>query len=130
MQTLFNRKPITKRKTPRSKAKTNLRSKIRLGVFERSGGRCELKLRDDCIPGVLPFTSRTGTPFDHGHLVHRLGEGAGGKTDMENCCWGCWKCHLLGLHRGEYGAANKPVPAKTLPSAVEARDWTTDYYGN
>jgi hypothetical protein len=123
----IKRSPIRRRRTTRSKAKTDLRKKIRLAVFERAGGMCELKLRDDCLKGPLPFEGSKvdRTFYDHGHLVHMKSEGAGGKTDLENCRWGCWRCHLLGLHNGETRDA-KPVPAKQLLR----KDWISDYYGN
>lgn len=104
------------------------RKKVRLAVYERAGGLCELKLRNDCVRGVLAFKGET--PWDHGHLVHKKSEGSGGKTDMENCCWGCWKCHLLGLHRGEYDEMNKPCPPKQREILTETKDWTLGYYGN
>jgi len=110
------------RRTKRARAKTELRKKVRLQVFERSGGKCELNNRDDCL-GVVPFESKDRTPYDHGHLVHVKSEGSGDKTDMENCRWGCWKCHLLGGHRGET-RYSKPVPPK------RKQDWTEGYYGN
>lgn len=111
---------MKRRQTTRRRAKTALRKKVRMAVYTRSDGRCELKLRNDCIPGRLPFNGHT--PWDHGHLVHLKSEGAGGKTDEENCRWGCWKCHLLGMHNGET-KDKKPVPPKQ-------RDWTAEYYGN
>lgn len=124
------RRARLRRSTPRSRGKTKLRAEIRLAVYERAGGMCELKKRPDCLGGPLPFTSRNNTPYDHGHLVHLKSEGAGGKTDMENCRWGCWKCHLLGLHRGEYSAEHKPVPPKVQQPAAETKEWTHGYYGN
>lgn len=119
---------MTGHHTKRSIVKTKLRAKVRLQVHERSGGYCELKRRPDCIQGMLPFTGKT--PYDHGHLVHLKSEGSGGKTDTENCFWGCWKCHLLGLHRGEYSATNKPVPPKQREFLTDTKDWTLGYYGN
>lgn len=119
-----------RKSSPRSARKTKLRAKIRLAVFERSGGMCELKKRADCLGGPLPFESKNKTPYDHGHLVHKKSEGAGGKTDMENCCWGCWKCHLLALHRGEYDGTNKPCPPKQREILTDTKDWTLGYYGN
>lgn len=77
---------------------------IRLAVYERAGGRCELRKSERCIPGILPFEGIT--PWDHGHLVHLRSEGAGGKTDMRNCRWGCHICHLVDLHNP------KPCPPK------------------
>lgn len=111
-------------KPRRGKCTKAHRDAIRLAVYERSRGLCELNIREDCIPGVLPFKSNGNVPYDHGHLVHKKSEGSGGKTDMENCCWGCWKCHLLGLHRGET-KFSKPVPRK-----VTREDWSNSYYGN
>ena len=123
---MIKRSRIRNRQTPRAKAKTKLRKKVRLQVFERSGGMCELKKRKDCLGGPLPFEgSKTDrNPWDHGHLVHLKSEGSGGKTDMENCRWGCWKCHLLGLHNGETDET-KPVPPKQMRGG-----WTEGYYGN
>lgn len=121
---MIKRSPIKHRKTPRAIAKKKKREEVRLAVFKRSGGRCEVNNRYDCIKGVLPFKSAGNIPYDHGHLVHLKSEGSGGKTDMENCRWGCWKCHLLGLHRGET-KFTKPVPAK-----VPRPDWAEGYYGN
>lgn len=112
-----------RRKPRRGKASPALRKAIRRAVYERGHGECELKLRDDCMAGKLAFDGTT--PWDHGHLVHRKSEGSGGKTDLENCCWGCWKCHLLGLHRGET-RTSKPCPPK-IPAGTE---WTDAYYGN
>jgi hypothetical protein len=119
-----------RKSTPRSRAKTKVREKVRLAVFERSKGMCELKKRKDCLGGPLPYESHNGTPYDHGHLVHLKSEGSGGKTDMENCRWGCWMCHLLGLHRGEYSATDKPVPPKQSEFLTDRMDWTREYYGN
>lgn len=124
-------KPIKKRRTRirRGKLTKKERAGIRLAVYERCGGRCELKLRDDCLnsefDGPLPFKGKS--PWDHWHMVHKKSEGAGGKTDLENCCGGCWRCHLLGIHRGET-RDTKPVPAKV--QQAEISDWTKDYYGN
>lgn len=117
-----------RRKPRRGKCTPKKRNEVRLAVYERNGGCCELNVRPDCIPGILPFKGTT--PYDHGHLVHRKSEGSGGKTDMENCCWGCWKCHLLGLHRREFSATDKPCPPKVLKGQIEKKDWMAPYYGN
>lgn len=114
-------------RTRRSVVKTKKRKEVRLQVFERSGGRCELNIRKDCM-GIVPFAGKT--PYDHGHLVHLKSEGSGGKTDTKNCRWGCWPCHLLALHRGEVSATNKPCPPKIKPIVTDTVDWTLNYYGN
>lgn len=124
------RKPIpkTRKRVRRGKLTLKERAAVRLAVYERCQGRCELNLRDDCLNYEAPLPFKGKTPWDHWHLVHKKSEGAGGKTDMENCCGGCWKCHLLGIHNGET-RDSKPVPAK-VPAQAEISDWTKDYYGN
>jgi hypothetical protein len=68
---------------------------VRLAVYERAGGRCELHLMPDCIQGILPFEGET--PWNHGHLVHIHAKRRFGTT-VDGCRWGCWKCHLVGVH--------------------------------
>jgi hypothetical protein len=91
-------KPRRGKDTPATK------TAVRLAVYERAEGRCELNLVADCIQGVLPFTGVT--PWDHGHAVHLKSTGAGGRWTMENIKWGCHPCHLVGMHNP------KSVPAK------------------
>lgn len=89
-------KPIRKRTKPRRGQSTPEEvSAIRLAVYERAGGLCELNLMPDCIKGVLPFSG--DSPWDHGHLVHVHAKRRFGTT-VEGCRWGCWKCHLVGAH--------------------------------
>jgi hypothetical protein len=64
---------------------------LRMAVYARAEGRCELNLGPKCIKGVLPYTA--DSPLFHGHLVHIKSRGAGGKWTMENCRWGCVECH-------------------------------------
>jgi hypothetical protein len=101
-----------KRKTPlRPKRKRTRRGQptpeekaaIRLAVYERARGRCELNLGPKCIKGVLPFT---GDIFERWHLVHihakrRFGWG------LDNLCGGCFWCHT-----DSHNAGGKPIPAK------------------
>lgn len=74
------------------------KASIRLAVYERAAGLCELNLGPKCIKGVLPFEG--SSPLDHGHLVHVKSRGAGGKWTMENSRWGCVECHS-GYHHTE-----------------------------
>ena len=86
-----------KRSEPRRGEPTPEEKKaVRLAVYERAGGRCELNLGPKCIKGVLPFEG--DTPWDHGHFVHIKSKGAGGKFTVENGRWGCYQCHLGYLH--------------------------------
>ena len=75
---------------------------IREQVYERAGGRCELKLVPECIPGVLPFD---GPIMGRGHLCH-IGAKRRHGTTVAGSKWGCWPCHLIGLHNP------KPCPPK------------------
>ncbi len=96
---LTRKTPIRKRRPgpPRRGQPTAAeKSAIRLKVYERAGGQCELRLLPDCIRGVLPWDGPD--PWSHGHLVHVRSRGAGGKWTLENCRWGCWRCHLVGMH--------------------------------
>jgi hypothetical protein len=95
------KRPGTRRGQPTPEEK----AAIRLAVYERSGGRCELNLGPKCIKGILPFTG--DSPLFHGHLVHVRSRGAGGKWTMENCLWGCVECHIGYSH-----TEGKPIPAK------------------
>ena len=120
-------KPIPKKraKLRRGKLTAAERNAVRLAVYERAKGMCELRIRPDCLSrfSTVPLPFKGSTPWDHGHMVHKRSEGAGGKTDLDNCVWGCHKCHLIGVHRGERSPTDKPVPAKT-------ENWTQRYYGN
>lgn len=81
---------------------------MRLMVYERAGGKCELSILPNCIKGVLPYSG--DTPWDHAHLVHLKSLGSGGKWSMDNCRIGCHVCHLVGLH--SQGGHGKIIPAK------------------
>jgi hypothetical protein len=90
--------------TRRGQATPEEITSVRLAVYERAGGRCELNLVADCIKGVLPYEGETA--FDHGHAAHLKSKGAGGKWTMSNIRWSCHLCHLVGLHNP------KPCPPK------------------
>jgi hypothetical protein len=104
------RTPVKKKRSTlrRGKATAEEKAVVRLAVYERSGGLCELRLGSECYKGILPFEG--STPWDHGHLVHMKSEGSGGSTDEANCYWGCPWCHLHGLH--VQGGKGKIVPSK------------------
>lgn len=85
-----------KRSKPRRGEPTNEEKEVlRLETYSRAGGVCELKLLEDCIQGVLPYEGET--PWDHGHLVHIKARRVYG-WDISNLAWGCWRCHLIGMH--------------------------------
>jgi hypothetical protein len=105
---MIKRSPIRKvRSKPRRGQPTKAeKASVRLAVYERAEGRCELHLLPNCIRGVLPYGG--GTVWDHGHLVHLKSRGAGGSWSLDNCKWGCYICHLVGLHNP------KSVPPKPI----------------
>jgi len=102
----------SKRSKPRRGQLTPAEKKAeRNRVYDRCGGRCELRgadglpLHKDHWEGVIP---REGvTPWDHWHLVHL--------HSKRPCFWseaqgntllgGCPACHLLGMHQ----LGRKPV---------------------
>lgn len=91
---LRKRRPGVRRGQPTPEEKRS----IRLEVYRRAQGRCELHNLPDCIPGVLPWD---GGVFQRGHLVHLRSRGAGGGWTLDNLRWGCWRCHLIGIHQGK-----------------------------
>lgn len=117
-------KPIPKKRARprRGKESQEQRTKVRDNVYTRCGGMCELRLRPDCLVG--PIQKNGNTPWDHWHAAHIKSEGSGGKYTEDNLLGACWKCHLLGLHRGEVSPSDKPVPAKNLELDS---DWTKRY---
>ena len=94
---LIRRTPIRKRRpgTRRGQPTAAEKSAVRLKVYERAGGKCELRLLPDCIKGVLAWDGPT--PWSHGHLVHVRSRALGGWGE-DNLRWGCWRCHLVGMH--------------------------------
>ncbi len=108
---------IRKRRTRprRGKATNQQKRAVRLIVFERSGGVCELKLREDCL-GWVPWDGPD--IWSRGHAAHILGAGAGGEWTPENIRRSCWRCHLIGLH--VEGGNGKIIPAKQT-AALETR---------
>jgi hypothetical protein len=91
---IIRRTPIRKKRpgTRRGQPTTEEKGVLRLAVYERAQGICELRLGPKCIKGVLRFTGVS--PLFYGHLVHIKSRGAGGKWTMENCRWGCVECHI------------------------------------
>ena len=90
--------PIKKKRSKprRGEPTAEEKARVRLAVFERAEGKCELNLGPKCIKGALPFTGIT--PWDHGHFVHVKSKGAGGAFTEENGKWGCFQCHLGYMH--------------------------------
>ena len=111
-------KPLKRSGRPRAKRKGTRRGQatpeevtaIRDKRYEMAEGRCELSLGPNCIRGVLPKDGPTA--LSHGHLVHLKGKRRHG-THLEGCRWGCWNCHLIGLHNP------KPCPAKVISTITE-----------
>jgi hypothetical protein len=101
----LKRTPVKKKRagTRRGQATPEEVKAIRDARYEMAGGRCELGLSDFCIKGVLPKDGLD--PWSHGHLVHLKAKRRHGTT-LEDSRWGCWHCHLVGLHNP------KSVPPK------------------
>jgi hypothetical protein len=69
---------------------------IRLAVYERAEGKCELRLHRECSrEAVLPYE---GDVLFRAHLVHIKSRGSGGKWTMVNCLLGCASCHSGSVH--------------------------------
>lgn len=101
----MKRVPIKKKRTKprRGQATPEETAAVRLAVYERSQGFCELRLSPNCVKGKLPWDGPD--PWSHGHLVH-LKAKRRNSTTVEGSRWGCWFCHLVGLHNP------KPCPPK------------------
>ena len=74
-------------------------------VYERCGGRCELRGEDGQpldpghIDGVLPPTG--DSPWDHWHLVHLHHKRPAFWSEAQGnvLLGGCPACHLIGMHQ-------------------------------
>lgn len=64
---------------------------IRLEVYDRDGGRCQLRLGPKCNIAVLPFD---GELLFRAHLCHIIPKSRGGKFEASNLRIGCAQCHL------------------------------------
>ena len=64
---------------------------IRLLVYERDAGRCQLHLGPKCNPNTLPFD---GELLFRAHLCHIIPKSRGGKFEPDNLRIGCAQCHL------------------------------------
>jgi 5-methylcytosine-specific restriction endonuclease McrA len=89
--------PRKRRSRPRRGQPTRQeKASLRLAVYERAGGRCELRMHKDCSGDqILPYD---GEVLFRAHLVHLKSRGAGGKWTMENCRLGCAPCHTGSMH--------------------------------
>jgi hypothetical protein len=86
------RRPGTRRGQPTAQEKMA----VRLAVYERAQGRCEVRKHPECSGDrILPWG---GDLFVIGHLAHIKSKGAGGEFTEENTVWSCWKCHLISGH--------------------------------
>jgi 5-methylcytosine-specific restriction endonuclease McrA len=69
---------------------------IRLAVYQRDRGLCQLQLHKRCSGSmVLPYR---GNVFVRAHLVHIKSRGAGGSWELSNLLIGCPNCHLGSVH--------------------------------
>lgn len=105
----IERRTPLKRYTPVRKKRPTLRrgeptkeekEAIRLAVYERCGGKCELHLDKDCSgDSVLPFA---GSVFERWHLVHRRAKRRfGWREDPatgQKHFGGCYSCHIVAVH--------------------------------
>src|SRR5438132_586085 len=71
---------------------------IRVQLYERSGGLCELQVSPKC-PRQISFLTM--------HTCHVVSRGRGGPWDLENLKAGCLECHIGWEHNG-----GKPCPPK------------------
>ena len=95
---LIRRSPIwRKRSKPRRGQPTKQEKEaLRLAVYIRANGKCQLLLHKDCSQNrVLPFE---GEVMYRAHLVHLKSRASGGKWTMENCLIGCNACHIGSMH--------------------------------
>lgn len=101
----IRRTPLRRYKAPNKKRPTLRRGQpsaeeiheMRVLIYEKSGGRCELHLLPTCKTGVLPFD---GDLLERWHLVHvrhrrRFGWPTEGPFRMRG---GCYECHIRGMH--------------------------------
>ena len=95
------KRPTARRGEPTAQEKAAERQR----VYDRCGGRCELRgedgqpLHKDHASGVLPFDGET--PWDHWHLVHLHSKRRFGWLESQGntLLGGCSACHLEGVHR-------------------------------
>ena len=101
---IARRTPIKRSGPPRKKRPGTRRGQptceekgvLRLAVYERDGGKCQLRLHRQCSgERILPYE---GEVLFRAHLVHIKSRGAGGKWTMENCIIGCAACHSGSVH--------------------------------
>jgi hypothetical protein len=94
--------PIRKRRSKPRRGEPTAQeiADLRLLVYGRCGGRCELSL-SGCKGGVLPFD---GSVFERWHLVHIKARRRFG-WDPSNLCGGCYWCHIV-QHHGK----GMPIP--------------------
>ena len=67
------------------------KSVVRREVYERDGGRCQLRLGPKCNPNVLPYD---GDILFRAHLCHIVSMARGGKFEPANLRIGCCQCHI------------------------------------
>ena len=68
---------------------------LRLRVFQRAEGRCEIEWDGQRCNKYAPWDG-----FNHGHLVH-LKDPIKGHSDEDSLCqWGCADCHFRRDHPG------------------------------
>jgi hypothetical protein len=72
-------------------------ARVRHEAYERSGGRCELRIACDGV-----WLPEFGEVLYRWHLVHLTGKRNNG-THLENTCGGCNRCHIGFVHQGKVG---------------------------
>ena len=86
------KRPGVRRGQPTRKEK----AEIRRQVYDRAGGRCELKLIEGCSGDrILPWD---GDVWTRAHLVHLRAKRRFG-WQIDNLKLGCFACHIEGMHQ-------------------------------
>jgi 5-methylcytosine-specific restriction endonuclease McrA len=98
---LFPLQPI--RCHPKSTAERRHITEIRLQLFERSGGRCELQLGPQCWDWIS---------WDTMHTAHIVSRARGGPWDLDNLLAACPACHAA-QHNGGFKVC-PPKPGGAL----------------
>lgn len=86
-------------------AEREQRRQLRIALYERCGGRCEMKLSPKCL-GRIYFE---GGFFNSMHMAHkeRRWKFPDGGWNLDNLLAGCIECHMGWEHNG-----GKPCPPK------------------
>ena len=84
---------------------TRVAPSLRRQIVERAGNRCEFCL----LPGEVGFV-----PYEIDHVI---AEKHGGKTELENLAYACWRCNRhKGTDLGSFDPRDKSVQPLIQPS--------------